>query len=79
MDATELIPVMGVVIPFVVQTLKGLFPKANPRYFSIGLCFFVGLVYALANEFVPQEFVARLATVGAATFAVATSLYRLNK
>lgn len=79
MDAPNLVAIFGVLTPFMVQMLKEAFPKVNPRIFSIGLCFLIGFLYALTQEFIPQEFVVRIAAVGGTTFAIATSLYKLQK
>ena len=79
MKSEELIIMGAAAVPFLVEFLKQIWPKINPRYFSIIICFGLGLIYAISKGFMPIDFFTRLAGVSSVTFAAATALYKLQK
>ncbi len=85
MDMTQLSEVAGfaglagITIAVLTQFLKKRFPKKDARVFSIGLSGFFGLFYALGLEFIPPEFLTKLAAFGATVFAMSTGIYKIQK
>lgn len=71
--------VAGVLITLATQLLKKKYPETNPRYFSVGLSFGFGLLYALGITFIPTEFLAKMSAFGSAVFVMATGLYKVQK
>ena len=72
---------LGQILTLIVEGLKMLFPKVNPRYFSVGICvlasvlFFIGLI-VYGEEKVMGAFVKAVSTAGL-VLAFGTGLYKL--